>query len=370
MITRPETNKNSRNNRGRVAAWIGNGALITMLTVATTATISSAAVAQEGTALPAKSSPSKLPIEPTLRNVPQSAVPIFNRAADLLRIAQQRQRHGSPEARQSYQMAAQGFRQFLVTGGYSPNVASTDGASVAGSTITPGQVASDLRLLQNAGRQVAPQQAAILSRAAGLYASAAKNFMEGQQNASLAQSSSIRTAALNRAARANAGHRGSSQVASNSMPPMSNGRPVKVVIHGSHQDQVAARQQGLKDLTNLYAEQSATEAANQAAANQAAADQAAANQAALQQQAYMNQGWYQPYAPYGAYGVQTYNPYNPYGAGLYGSTLPLGGGTVLTSDYLLPLQFGPAPITVLPLNGNGGGNVGFPMYNSFFNFGF
>jgi hypothetical protein len=341
------TARSRNNNESNIKNIIATFTLVAASALA----IAPAANAQlVNTPSPTNGSYVKTPIEPTLHRVPQSLVPIFNRAGDLLRVAQSRSMHGPERARESYRLAVQDFRQFLATGGYSANVASTDGASVAGNTITASSAAADIRVIKAAAASTTESQQATINRLASLYDQATKNFMMGDTRTALLQMPSTKTTALNKAAKAN---RGYTKVAvSDSMPPKTNGkRAVKVVIYGSHQDQVAARAQGNQALQNAYNEQN-QEIADQNASAQAnhdqdVANQAAANQAALDQQAYagyLNQGWNMGYAPYG------------YNSGIvFGSN-----GMTYAQNPWVPTNVNPQINVGLPTYSGG---VGIPSFN-------
>lgn len=151
MTTRSRNEHKTNTNHTKSALSLRGSAWVTTLTLAAATALSTApaAMAQKEN-VTAPPSAYKTPVEPTVRQVPQSLVPIFNRAADLLRIAQQRVNQGPASARASYRLAVQDFRQFLAAGGYSPNVPSTDGASVTGNTISPDDAAADLQTLRSA----------------------------------------------------------------------------------------------------------------------------------------------------------------------------------------------------------------------------
>jgi len=392
MMTRPvsETNNNKRICRAARPST-GSALIIALLTAA-----APAALAQQAPGLPSAQRPAaaKTPIEPTLRSIPAAAKPVFDRAADTLRFAESGLSRAPADARQSYRTAAQDLRQMLALAGYSPRVTAPDGSEAA--DLTTGAIRFDVRTLRTAAyRSSSPQDAALLKRAANLYEAAGQSLTEARQREAMNRPDPAATAALNRAARANAARRsttataaaasgGYSQVASNSLPPARHRGPaVSVRVYGSHQDQVQARQQGMQALRDLYAPPATTAAtaadtANEAAANESAAAAALAAQASAYNEAYQQAAAQQAYL--NALGLGpgiTLGPngslFSSYPAGVYGyggyplSSAPFVGvtpanpgfpygGMIAPPTTFFQNPFGPpitlpGPVTVSPLPG-------------------
>lgn len=352
-MTRQTLTNKENTKRWRAAGWSSGGAAL-ILTLLTGAAMPSTAQAQQPPA-------AKTPIEPTLHSIPATARPVFDRAADALRVAERGANSAPMDARASYRSAAQLLRQMLAIAGYSTQVAPSDGSAVA--TISPGGVRYDVRALRLAAYQSSSADAALLKRAATLYESAAQRLAQAQAREAMNPPNPNRTADLNQAARRNsdrtkaaqaaaaANNAEYSQVASNSLPPQrtSSGHGVSVRIMGNRQDQAAARQQGLQSLRDLYAPPSTTAAATVAAPGTAGAEDAAlaeqnaaynaAYQQALAQQAYLNALGVGPGITFGPNGSLFGGyPYGPFSYGAYGAYggYPISSGPVTFVTPVLP----------------------------------
>ena len=396
-MTRQEIHK--KENKGAATRRV-QSALISSVMVAALTAVTPAAQAQtvshSGRVMISEIKTTKMPIEPRLRTVPPSAAPIFQRAADMVRLAEKRLVSTPSNARPSYASALHDLRHMLVIGGYQPDVAA-DGSSNIGGTVSAGDVANDVRTLRMAANSAPAGDAQLLNRAANLYAAASRSLMTGDlRSALIDRESTPSLRLLNRTARANQVASATvSHSASNSLPPAPatdrpvnrNARPVTVVIHGGVQARLMARQQGQQALRDLLASEQQKIAASAPTPNvygtavnstpgvATVTSPILAQQDALalaQQQAawaaYVNQGQNAMYP--NVYGTLLgASPLAPFGGNMVPqipSSLPtlstapinaitpsggiiLGPGTALIPNPPVPTQISPLPIQVIPI---------------------
>jgi hypothetical protein len=304
-------------------------------------------------------SAANIPADARLSRVPAQVASIFDRAGDMLGVAQDRSVTAhTASARAEYRVAARELRKFLNLGGYGR----TGDPGTLDMVVTPGQARSDAQSIRNAALdERSPLQAAILKRAAALYENAAENIVAADQREIAFASSG------------DGGRTGYASASASELPPVRHtdySRPaVKVVIHGSEYSQRQARQQGIQELQAMYAQQNDNETTASAVASANAANNgygqtgplpaypyggwltAPYGTNALAAQAYLNSGQNLAYGgPY--FGDYGYYPgtFLPSANGGYVTPLtPFGGDLVPNVPSGVPeISVGPAPNAVAP----------------------
>ena len=112
-------------------------------------------------------------------SVPAAVEPIMSRVATLLLVSEDRQKTAPEGARASYKAAADALRELLTSNRLAPG-AGAGGSIRSAPSVSSTQAANDVRTLRAAAKSSTGSKMEMLTKAASLYATGAKEYFTGQ----------------------------------------------------------------------------------------------------------------------------------------------------------------------------------------------